>query len=165
MKMISMLLCFCFSLNVLAASNLEEVYNDYQYSMTVEWDQKDQDFRNAKTEEFYKNMDALMASGLTTSEMMNFVEKKVSNKKAFEEMKAQAAQANSTQELAQIFNQNMNSMYAQGASWNGSNFLPTAVIVVISALFVYSIFFTIKYGCKESVDGGPYTSCKDSALN
>lgn len=153
MKILSMMLCFCFTLNVFAASNLEEVFNDYQYSMTVEWDQKDQDFKNTQTELFYKKIDSLVASGLTSKELMNFVESKVANKAALSAVLAEASAAQSTQEMMTIVNNHSENLYAKGANWNGETVKNVAIISVVSALFLYSIYFTIKYTCIEYVDG------------
>lgn len=161
MKTVSILLCLCFSLNVLAASNIEAVYNDYQYAMTVEWDQKDLDFKNAQTSMFYENVDSLVASGLTSTELMTFVESKVSNKAALAELKAAALNAGSTGEVLALVDANADQLFAQGANWSGSAVLRGAIITTISALFVYSIYFTIKHGCMESENGGPYSSCND----
>lgn len=48
MKLTALLLTFCFSLNVMASTGtvqeLERHLDEYQYALTVEWDQKDQSF-------------------------------------------------------------------------------------------------------------------------
>lgn len=159
MKIISMILCLCFTANVFAASNLEAVFNDYQYSMTVEWDQKDVNFKNAETEKFYKNLDALVAEGLTPNELMNFVSSKVQDKKALEALRLQASKATSNEEVLSILSQNAGSLYNQGASWTGREVLVGGIVAAGVALFAYSVFFSIKYGCKETLEDGTVSYC------
>ena len=48
MKVMSLLLSLCLTLNLLAASGpvqeIERQVDEYQHALTVEWDQKDQKF-------------------------------------------------------------------------------------------------------------------------
>ena len=85
MRLISALLCFCLTFNVMAASGtvqeLERALDEYQYSLTVEWDQKDAAFMTEKTEAFYQTLAVLMQKGLTEKEIMDLVAKKSKNPK------------------------------------------------------------------------------------
>ena len=48
---------------------------------------------------------------------------------------------------------NAANFYARGANWNGFTVLRVGVITAISALFVYSVYFTVKYGCIQHENG------------
>ncbi|MFL5785777.1 MAG: hypothetical protein ACJ76H_14260, partial [Bacteriovoracaceae bacterium] len=67
-KLFSLLLVLCFSVNVMASSTsgLERAMDDYQFALTVEWDQKDQAVYQAKTDAFFAEMAKMIADeGLT----------------------------------------------------------------------------------------------------
>ena len=127
--------------------------------MTVEWDQKDQDFRAAETEKFYKNLDTLMSQGLSVNELMTFAESKIQDKKALESIRLEASKATSQEELLSIFNHNADTFYTQGANWTGREVLVGGIVAAGFAFFAYSVYFSIKYGCKETLEDGTVNYC------
>lgn len=159
MKIISMILCLCFTANVFASSNLEAVFNDYQYAMTVEWDQKDQNFRAEETEKFYKNLDTLISQGLSVNELMNFAESKIQDKKVLESVRLEVSKATSQEEILSILNQNAGTLYSQGTNWTGREVLVGGIVAAGIAFFAYSVYFSIKYGCKETLEDGTVNYC------
>lgn len=151
MKVLSLFICLCFTMNVFAASNLEDVFNEYQYALTVEWDQKDKSFMENETQKFYSNLKELNVS---SEELMNFVETKIPDSQKLNDLKMQASVASSTEELVEILSHNQATLYRQGANWNGRTVLVGAAIVGVSALFIYSVYFAVAYGgCMETTDG------------
>ena len=155
MRFISALLCFCLSFNVLAASGsvqeLEKAVDDYQYSLTIEWDQKDSKFMTEKTENFYKTLSSLMENGLTQKEIMDLVSRKTTNPKEIEAMamrlKMLADGATSSSELAKLMAENSKNFYSTGASWEGYYYTTGGIILVVAALVGYSIWFESQRTC------------------
>jgi hypothetical protein len=124
MRFLSSLLALLFTMNVMASngtvSELARAMDEYQYSATVEWDQKDQAFMQQATEKFYTQLNDLMAKGLTEAEVMNFVAAKIRDPQVVASLKIKmnlmAMDATSAQELANIIAQEMKHMYATGAT-------------------------------------------------
>lgn len=161
MRLISALLCFCLTFNVMAASGtvteLEKALDEYQYSLTVEWDQKDNAFVTARTEAFYAALSDLMNKGLTKEDVMNVVSKKSKNDKEVEALKvrmeAVANGANSSQELAEAITMKSNQLYSSGASWEGAAVvISVGIVAILGAAIAYSIWFDAKHTCVETAE-------------
>jgi hypothetical protein len=162
MRLISALLCFCLTFNVMAASGtvteLEKALDEYQYSLTVEWDQKDPAFMTARTEAFYASLSDLMNKGLTQEEVLAVVSKKSKNPKEIEalklKMEALAGKASSANELAEAITANSKGMYASGASWEGSAILiSVGIVALVGAAIAYSIWFDKSHTCVATAQG------------
>ena len=173
MKFISLLMTFCISLNVMAANGsiegLEQAFNDYQYSITVDWNQEDESFKKEQTNLFFNELERLISQGLNNQDITDFVEKKVSNAKAFThlqtEMNALALNATSAEDLAEILNNHSSDFYQQGASWTASRAQVAGIVIAISALFVYGVFFNLKFGCVQTIDGVKSYCTDDPSYN
>lgn len=161
MRLISALLCFCLTFNVMATSGtteaLENALNDYQYSLTVEWDQKDSTFMAEKTEAFYKTLSLLMEKGLTQKEITDLVAKKSTNPKELEaltlKLKLLAQNSSSSSDLAQVITENSQKFYATGASWEGYYYTTAGIFAVVAALVAYSIWYESKRTCVATAQG------------
>lgn len=178
MRLISALLCFCLTFNVMAASGtvgeLEKALDDYQYSLTVEWDQKDESFRTAKTEEFYAAMSDLMNKGLSQEDVLAVVSKKAKSSKEVEAIKLRmemlAGKATSASDLANAITADARNLYASGASWEGSAILiSVGIVAVIGAAIAYSVWFDKNHTCVATAQGqncgwvSPYMNAPQSA--
>ena len=155
MKLMSLLVAFCFSMNVFAATGsieaLERTVDEYQYSLSVDWDQKDSKFYDAQTSAFFAKLQKLIKEeGLSQKEVMSFVESKMSNKQALEALKLKAsmiAKTNNAEELAKLVRDASKDFYAQGASWNGSSVVPVVIIAVIVGVIAYTVWFNATHEC------------------
>lgn len=153
MKLLSLFVAFAFTANVMAATapvqELERTLDNYQYSMTVEWNQKDQAFYQEKTEAFFAELGTLMNNGsVTQADLMKVLEKKVTDKKQIEAIKAKLSgiSANSNAELAKVLSQNIDQMYSRGASWNGEVLTIGLGVLVVGAL-AYAIIWSLTHKC------------------
>lgn len=161
MRLISALLCFCLTFNVMAASGtvqeLERAVDEYQYALTVEWDQKDSTFMTAKSETFFAKISDLMDQGLTKNEVMNLVAKKTKNPKDLEALKLKmellATGANTSDELARAISQDSKNLYATGASWEGKyTAISVGFVVILGAALAYSIWFENNKVCVDKTE-------------
>src|SRR5690348_723837 len=80
-KFFTIAILFCLTLNSFAATgsltSLEELMDNYQYTMTVEWDQKDQVFYEAETKKFFEEMTQTMIhEGATAADLQAVMTKK-----------------------------------------------------------------------------------------
>lgn len=147
MKILSLVLSLCITFNVLAASGtvseLERVIDSYQYSMTVEWDQKDQKFYDTKTDAFIAQVaQVIKKEGLTKDQVLAMSEKRVQDKQALEAMKLKMSLLDknmSSEELATALRDSSKEFYSKGASWNGkvAFIAPIALFAVIIGYFVW----------------------------
>lgn len=155
MRIVSLLVAFCFSLNVMASTGtvteLERALDNYHYSLTVEWDQKDQKFYDAKTTEFFTALEKMIKEkGLTQEQIMNLVEKKVNNKNMVEALKLKMSllgKGSSAEELARMIKDSAKDMYTQGASWNGEVLISVGIGLLVAAVIGYSIWWDANHEC------------------
>ncbi len=155
MKLVSMLVALCFTANVFAAtgtaSALQQTFDNYQYSMSVEWDQKDQAASQEINEKFFGELATLVKDqGLSQTEIQAFAESKIVDKAALEAMKLKLSlltNVSSSKELASVLSENARDFYSKGASWNGDVALYVGVGVLIAALIGYSVWFNATHEC------------------
>ena len=154
MKFVSLLVAFCFSLNVMASTGtiqeLERSIDEYQYALTVDWDQKDEKFYEERTQIFFNQMAKLIEAGLSQKEIQTLVEKRVNNNKAVEALKLKlslTAKNVSSEELAKVVKEATKDLYAQGASWNGYMVFPWIAGGIVIALLAYGAWWDANHEC------------------
>lgn len=155
MRFLSLLVAFCLTFNVMAASGtvseFEKALDDFHYSLSVEWDQQDQAFYDAKTKEFFSKMESMIKNdGLSKDQIMTVVSNRVKNPKVVEALKLKAAlmgKAASAEELAKMIKESTNEMYSQGASWNGQVIVPVVIGVLVVAAIGYAVWWGATHEC------------------
>jgi hypothetical protein len=155
MKIISLFVAFCFSLNVMAASGtikeLERHLDDYHYALSVEWDQQDDKFYQAQTSAFYAKLKQLiMEKGISQEQILSLVEGKVNDKAALEALKLRLSLANYTsspEELARIVRESSKDFYAQGASWSAGSTITIVGGLLVAAVIGYAIWWSANHKC------------------
>lgn len=156
MKFIALVLSFCLSFNVLAArgtvAELDKHIDEFQYALTVEWDQKDQRVYEKETSVFYEKISSLMARGLTQQDIMRVLEKRVADKDTLEAMKLKVTmldKVNSEKDLAMLLETEASKMYASGASWNGEAYMQYGLIALAVIGIGYYIWFHATHKCNS----------------
>lgn len=158
MKIISFFIAFCFTFNVLADTGsireFDRLLDGYHYALTVEWDQKDQSFYEKETKSFFSQLDKLIAEkGITKSEILNLMEKKIVNKEALEAIKLKFSilgKGASLEDYMQIIKDSSSEMYSQGANWNGRVWIPASIaLLVIVAIVGYTVWWDDNHDCVE----------------
>lgn len=148
MKMISWLLILCFTTNVFAASveqSLSSTIEDFKYELTVEWDQKDESALNKILENFRKELSSLKDQGMTSSDLMTYVEKTGSKTDA-ERIKAKLHLQGtdlSDAQLMDFLRREIIPLGNKGASWNGGADAKYAIAAV--ALVGVLVLLAIKW--------------------
>lgn len=156
MKIVAFLLSLCFTLNVFASSNLtsevQRTIDEYQFAMTVEWDQNDRSFAEAQTRKLFSEISSLFAQGMTSDDLLKIIESKIKNPAIVAElrMKAQTLPTGSTEELIQALADSSTSFYSEGASWNGTAVAFYGGIAVFFIGFIaYTTWYNANYECVE----------------
>lgn len=108
---------------VSSQSKINEVFDRFHYTMSVEWDQKDEAFKAQAESDLLQAIQALKDSGVSVSEIQNQMERQLLNGKGqaeyrrfVEALKAQNVSADKAAELTTKF---MEKNYAEGANFNG----------------------------------------------
>ncbi len=144
---------------VTAAQNeLKVAYDELNYSLTVEWDQKDPAFRTNKMNEFSKTIRSLQIKGLTTTELIDFAKSQVKDAKIASDidsaLKVIETNKMSAEEANRYATEVMKKAYSTGASWqgrgNGSGLI--SLIILVGLLAVLS---------SSSYDWGTYCGYED----
>lgn len=125
--MLTRLLTLLMALSVLttsayASSNagLKAAFDELNYSLSVEWDQKDKAFYEAQSSKFKK---ALKDQNVTQEQLLAFVKTEVKNEKVAKDLEVALNMISLTkmgpEEAASYMSKTMKGSYSNGASWNG----------------------------------------------
>lgn len=154
MKLVSLLVAFCFSLNVMASTGsvqeLARSIDEYQYALTVEWDQQDDQFYNDQTKMFFNKMEAMIKGGLSQKDIQSLVETRVNNPKAVEALKLKLSLMTkdaTTDELVNVVKEATSNMYGRGASWQGHIIAPAVALALVVAVLAYGAWFDANHDC------------------
>ena len=123
---------------------LDATFNEMNYSLNVEWDQKDQVYFNNTVDGFEQQVKDLQDQGLTNKELIEFTLAKVKDKqtqKDIAEISKVISESNMTPDQARDFAlEKLSSTQSQGASWSGSRM--GIKLVVILALIIIIVCAT-----------------------
>ncbi len=156
MKLVALLLSLCLTMNVFAASagqlQLERELDEYNYILSVEWDQKDRKFYEVETQKFLQKVSQLMSqNGLDSKDLIALAEKRAKNKAALEAVKLRLSlqgPAKSEADLLEILKATSGEFYSRGASWNGEVILiGGAAVLLVAAIVGYALWFDANYTC------------------
>lgn len=156
MKIVAFLLSLCLTMNVFASSGMSSevlrTMDDYQYAMTVEWDQQDRSFAEAQTRKLFQEFSALFAQGMTSEQLLKIVEDKIKNPALVKELrlKAQMIPTGSQDEMIQALADSSTSFYTEGASWNGTAVMFYGGVALFFIGFIaYTTWYNANYECVE----------------
>lgn len=156
MKILATLLSLFLTINAFASSSLKhevlKSLDEYQYAMTVEWDQNDRSFAEAQTRKLFQDFSTLFAQGMTSEQVLKILEAKIRNPALIAELrlKAQSLPTNSQEVLVQALADSSASFYSEGASWNGAAVAFYGGVAVFFIGFIaYTTWFNSTYECVE----------------
>ncbi len=116
------------------AKALERTFDEMNYSLNVEWDQKDQQFFKTTVDGFEKNIKDLQQNGLTNKELIDYTLAKIKDKQTQADVREIAEVINEsemTSEQARDFAlEKLNGTYSQGTSWSGSRMGVKLVLIL-----------------------------------
>jgi hypothetical protein len=111
--------------NLSMSSEINRTFDDLNYKLNVEWDQKDNAYMNSAIDDFEKEITTLQAQGLSTDELVQHTLLKIKDKGTSDEINELAKTITenqmSTEEARAFVISKLNSTYAHGASWSGSH--------------------------------------------
>lgn len=142
-----------------AASNnsLKAAFDQLNYSLSVEWDQKDRSFYDAKMKEFTAQVSELQAKGLSNAQLAEFAVSQIKDKTLAKELNTafsliQLNTLNQTDARKMVL-ETVSKSYNNGASWS-SDVLLIGGVVVLLLVAAASVAGNVRVGA--SVGAGCY---------
>ncbi len=152
--MMMKIFCFVLSLTLVVSpvsassttvEGLKALYDDYHYSITVEWDQKDKTFFKQAENTFKDGIEKLREKGLTNDELIAFAGSQFSDKKMkddFENLSRKIKTENlSKAEANKLVSDIVKDGYKRGASWNGMTVVYTFAGIAAAAILATIVYF------------------------
>lgn len=122
---------------------LKAAFDELNYSLTVEWDQKDMSFFNNQSEKFTTELMKLRDSGMTNKELMDFAVSQVKDKNLAKEIQTTfsmvSINAMSTEDAQEHVKSIITKSYGTGASWSGRATATTVVAIIAIAAVILII--------------------------
>lgn len=126
--------------NASTQNGLKAAFDELNYSLTVEWDQKDKAFYTTQMKKFSGVLRELQAKGLTNAQMIDFVKAEVKNEKIAKDLETAFNMISinklSSEEASEYMVETMKKSYSAGASWNGEVIVYLAIGLLIVAAAV-----------------------------
>lgn len=137
-----MLIVSMFTVQANASTNqgLKTAFNELNFALTTEWDQKDKTFYEAKMKEFSATLRDLQAKGLTNAQLIDFAKSEIKDAKAAKDLETAMSMVElhkmSSADASKYVLEAMKKSYSSGASYNGEVIVYLAVGVLIVAIAV-----------------------------
>lgn len=153
-KLLSFLLIFAtLTVTSQASTNngLKEAVDELRYSLTVEWDQRDESKKAEYIQNFNSSLAALEAEGkLGKEELIAFAVNEIEDKRVAEDVRSTltllSAGVITTEEASESIHQMLQHSYKTGASWNGR---VVAEVLLVTTLFVGLLSLCIWMNVKD----------------
>src|SRR5690606_13398261 len=78
---------FIVQANASTPNGLKAAFDDLNYALTVEWDQRDRSFYDAQMQKFESHLNSLQAQGLTNQELIEFTLTQVKDEKLAKDLR------------------------------------------------------------------------------
>lgn len=141
-------------------NGLKAAFDELNYSLSVEWDQKDKDFHSAQMKAFSAKLMELQNKGLTRNELIAFVKSEVKNQAVAKDLETAFNMVSinkmTSEDATKYMVETMKKSYSNGASWNGQVVLYVAIGVLIVAAAI-ALGSTTGPACAN-----PTTECYDT---
>ncbi len=140
-RLLTLVLAFSlFSMSAMATTQdgLKTAFDEFNYSVTVEWDQKDPTFFEAKKLELTQAIAGLEAEGMTREELIGFTKSQIKDatllKNLDTALEALSVNKMTSAEAQEFMMKSIKS--SQGASWDGAVVIITPIGLVVLLLII-----------------------------
>lgn len=139
MKIVSIILALLFTMNAFAGDSakvLEDLIDQYRYTLEVEWDQKDGVVADLARQQFLTDaMVLLKTRRISKEDVAELIRSNVADQAQANAFISRLSHlsAISDNDIARVLNESSRHFYAKGTSWNGeiSETVQLALIIVI----------------------------------
>lgn len=140
---------------------LQAAFDQLNFSLQVEWDQKDKKFYNKKVAEFHNEIKKLQKSGMTNEELLEFIKLNIKDKKLagnIDELFSTIKSSKMTQKEARNFALDYVSRnYATGANWMGE----ASAAILLAGLLIAVALLAVASGPTTRTTTTTTTYCED----
>lgn len=174
MKIIPWILLLCMVTNAFGSatdSAIRSSVEEFEYSLTVDWDQKDQASLEKIMGKFKSDLEALKKKGMTDQELLSYIESRATDKKQIERLRAKILleqPSASPEAMANFFRAELASLKVQGASWNGEAIFSYGFSAVLVGILIYATISMMADGkrtkeqnAKTCLVASNYESCDE----
>lgn len=149
------LVLFSIQAHAATGNGLKAAIDEFNYAVTVEWDQKDQSFLNAQSEKLSRELLTLKKKGMTNQELMDQALQEIKDPTLVREIQTVfsmvSLNAMSATEAQEHVKMAISKSYSTGASWNGSAVVGAVVVLfVIAGVLVLIGQNRIEEGCYQT---------------
>lgn len=128
-------------------SGIKDAFDELNYSLTVEWDQKDPDFYKEKMNNFYRSINDLRKQGMSNGELLGFAKSQLKNQKIAVDLdnmlQTIEIEKMSSEEASSYVMSTMKDSYQTGAAWRGG-IGASIVLGLIIAIIVVAVIYGFK---------------------
>jgi len=118
-----------------SGTTLKDAFDSLNYSLSVEWDQQDKEFRTAKIKDFNAKVRDLQKKGLTNAELVDFAKSQINDENTKKTIDNVMTSINinqlSSKEARKLILDEVKNSYQQGANWTGSGSVVLTAVVVL----------------------------------
>ncbi len=119
---------------------LKAAFDEMNYSLSVEWDQKDQAFYETNLKKFTSTIRELQKAGLTNEEMITFTKSQIKDAKVAKDLETALSVITinkmDTEEASKYMMNSMKRVYSEGAAWSGGVAVSVVVVLVLATLLI-----------------------------
>lgn len=142
-KIFTAVLAICMTISASASTgavrSLEQAVNEYEYSLTVDWDQNDKEFRDQATRELSEKIKTILSNGsVSREELLSVVEKRIHSKEKLDALMVKIALLPKSLSEEQQVTSLLSTLESgsQGASWNGDVVGKAFMAILVSGMIL-----------------------------
>ena len=138
--MVMVLAIFTVQAHATTQNGLKAAFDEMNFSLSVDWDGKDQSFYEAQLKKITQNVRELQKQGLTNQQMIDFAKSEIKDARVARDLETAFSMITinkmSSEDASKYMLDSMKRAYSHGASWNGDALVYAAVGLLIVALAI-----------------------------
>ncbi|MGK0367907.1 MAG: hypothetical protein ACI9QD_001047 [Thermoproteota archaeon] len=129
--------------NVVNTGSLKTIFNELNFALTVEWDQKDKKFYKAQMKKFQSEITNLQKTGLSNAELIQFAKSQLKNEKVAADLEValnlvQVSKLDA-KESRKLVLDTIGKSHTTGASWAGDAATVAAATLLVILVVAIAI--------------------------
>ncbi len=138
-----------------AGKGLKEAFDEMDYALNVEWDQKDIFFQELAAAKFQDKVNSLMAQGLSKKDLLTLIRDNFKNESFAIDLEKTLNLISishlTSKERANLIADILKKDQANGSSWNGEAVIPAIGLLLVVAILIASVavFNHSQYACSD----------------
>lgn len=140
---------------------LKAAFDELNFSLSVEWDQKDKEFYSQQMKVFSARLMELQNKGLTRNELVTFVKSEVKNQAVAKDLETAfnivSINKMNSEDATKYMVETMKKSYSSGSAWNGEVVVYLAIgVLIIAATLALAARAASSNSCANTVSECDY---------